>query len=86
MEAWLTVLSHTCLSCNYNDKYTIEKLLGKGAFAKVMLVSKNSNNLHYASKKFSKKKLKSNTLYIVYPPFCWTNFYLEMYIKWVGNL
>ncbi|CAD8181047.1 unnamed protein product [Paramecium pentaurelia] len=50
---WQAILRRKCLLSSFHEKYHVEKIIGKGSFAKVYLAT--SNGQSYAIKAFSKQ-------------------------------
>ncbi|CAD8119162.1 unnamed protein product [Paramecium primaurelia] len=51
------ILKKQCLQRNFKEEYVIEKLIGKGNFAKVYLCTKKQDKQQYAVKAFEKCKM-----------------------------
>ncbi|CAK92752.1 unnamed protein product (macronuclear) [Paramecium tetraurelia] len=50
-------LKKQCLQLTFKEEYVIERMIGKGNFAKVYLCTKKSDKLQYAVKAFEKSKM-----------------------------
>lgn len=59
---WFEELKHTCVLSRFRVYFKSEKVLGKGNFAKVFLVSRNSDDKKFAVKVFDKKLILSDDL------------------------
>ena len=53
-ERWNFLFSQKCILATFHEDYEVKKMIGKGSFAKVYLVTKKSNNKDFAVKAFSK--------------------------------
>jgi serine/threonine protein kinase len=61
---WLETLQGFGIQNNFNQKYTIEKKIGKGSSANVYRVLSSWNQKFYACKLFCKKKIKRDESYM----------------------
>ena len=56
-DKWKKALSKICLQKGFPNYYTPSKIIGKGAFAKVVIANKKSDKNDYAAKIFDKRLL-----------------------------
>ena len=59
-KAWKQILASLLIQHTFHEDFVVNKMIGKGSFAKVYLAQKKENNKLYAIKAFNKDFLSSN--------------------------
>ncbi|CAD8078443.1 unnamed protein product [Paramecium sonneborni] len=60
-EIWKSHFRLNCILNNFHDAFSVQKMIGKGSFAKVYSATKKENNNQYAIKAFSKSYMSQQS-------------------------
>jgi len=64
-EKWYVQLKRMCIRSKFRSYFRCDEVLGKGAFAKVYSVTRNSDGAKFAAKIFDKKLIVKDALEVV---------------------
>jgi hypothetical protein len=64
-DRWLTAMQRYCIKSKFRSYFSSDKVLGKGAFAKVYAVTRGSDGAKFAAKVFDKKLIVKDDIEVV---------------------